>query len=365
MGFIVIWQMIAHNLTQLGTAASVHLYDTYSQTQALTLAESGAHAVIARLSHYGIWRGERTQVPFSGGTYTAGAVDDSTLGPFGVKVYSIGQSQDFRDTVEVRLIVTAMKPVEMPAGVTANTNVAANGGMTIDGRDHDVNGNVIPNSGTWAISTTTITELQANTWLGSTKNDIDHGLMRENDPAMDEANFVQTGIVWPDGFPVTPDLVMGGEPAGYPDGTLKKIAKSGLEGSQYVGSETNPPTGPNDLNWPLQGVTYVELGLGQSWLSVDFGSDSRGILVVHNATTTSEIKNLNSGTFRGLVIADDISHVHGDVIGAVIVLTDNPPSGNVVGNGGGSVMYSSKVIQIYTTALPGVKANMSIMGWYY
>lgn len=61
---------------------------------------------------------------------------------------------------------------------------------------------------------------------------------------------------------------MAGPAMGYPEGTLKQIAMGGVDGSQYVGPDTSPPSGPGDLTFPLRGVTYVELGLGQTWIGV-------------------------------------------------------------------------------------------------
>jgi hypothetical protein len=48
--------------------------------------------------------------------------------------------------------------------------------------------------------------------------------------------------------------------------------------------------------------------------------------------------------FRGLIIADDIIHIHADIIGAVVSLTTNPSAGNVIGNGNGTVKFSSEAI---------------------
>jgi len=53
------------------------------------------------------------------------------------------------------------------------------------------------------------------------------------------------------------------------------------------------------------------------------------------------MKNLNSGTFRGLLIADDIIHIHGTIVGAVVSLTPSPSSGNAIGNGSGFALFSN------------------------
>jgi hypothetical protein len=56
------------------------------------------------------------------------------------------------------------------------------------------------------------------------------------------------------------------------------------------------------------------------------------------------MKNLNTGTFRGLIIADDIVHIHGTIIGALVSLTESPSEGNSIGNGTGFVLFSKEAI---------------------
>jgi len=131
--------------------------------------------------------------------------------------------------------------------------------------------------------------------------------------------------------PATPDAVLG-----LSDGTLKTVAQSGAGGSQYV-------TNPSDLKFPLSGVTYVELPSGGKWDAVQFGKSS-GILVVHNNAGNAFIKNINNDSFTGIVVADDIARIHCSIIGQVWSLTASPSEGNCIGNGNGSVLYSSAAI---------------------
>ncbi|MFB3040899.1 MAG: hypothetical protein ACE1ZS_03705, partial [Candidatus Poribacteria bacterium] len=135
----------------------------------------------------------------------------------------------------------------------------------------------------------------------------------------------------------TPDQLVG-----YSEGDLKIIAQYGTSGSQHVYD-------PADLTFPLSGVTYVELPSGVPWNAIDFGNSS-GILVVHNDNVPPDavIKNLNTGTFSGLIIADDMIHVHTTILGAVVTLTPAPSAGNCIGNGSGDVLYSSEAIQTIT-----------------
>ncbi|MFQ5989889.1 MAG: hypothetical protein ACE5K9_08240 [Candidatus Methylomirabilales bacterium] len=57
--------------------------------------------------------------------------------------------------------------------------------------------------------------------------------------------------------------------------------------------------------------------------------------------------------FKGLLIADDIVHIHSRIIGAVVSLTLGPSSGNVLGNGSGEVLYSNEALANAFGVAPG------------
>jgi len=352
LGFIVIFSTVSNNINQASLETEINLYESYDKLNAKNIAEGGAHFILTRLINNTLWRGTRSNVSLADGVFTASAVTDTSLGPGGIYVSSYSNFSGVEDSVFVLLTIMSSFPINVRAGVTSNTTVEISGTIEIDGRNHDSDGNVIPSSGTFGISTTSAFNQQGNGRVGGTADSIDYVPTDPADPAV-----VETGATWPDGFPDTPDKVMGGTDAGFPEGTLKMIAQSGYNGSQYV-------TDPALLNYPLSGVTYVEMGWAQTWLSIDFGQSS-GILVVHNSSTNSVIKNLNAGTFKGIIIADDVDKVHCDIIGAIVVLTSSPPAGNVIGNGSGSIKYSSEVLTDNSSGLPGVKGNLQYIGWIY
>ena len=170
-------------------------------------------------------------------------------------------------------------------------------------------------------------------------------------------DITEENAVWDDGYPLTPDLFMGGADAGYPEGTLKQLAMDGRKGSQYA-------TDPSDLRIPFHGITYVELADGMDWDGVDFGT-SDGVLIVHNSSGTAQITNLNTGTFRGLIIADELVHIHCRVIGAVVALSPNPVTGNCIGNGTGDVLYSTKALKLANKLGTGTRGdNVAVVSWY-
>ncbi|HRT71481.1 MAG TPA: hypothetical protein P5308_08985, partial [Syntrophales bacterium] len=63
--------------------------------------------------------------------------------------------------------------------------------------------------------------------------------------------------------------------------------------------------------------------------------------------------------FKGVLIVDDLVHVHNDIIGAVINLTTNPSFGNCIGNGNGRVLYSKVAVG---NALNAV-AQWTVVSW--
>ena len=151
----------------------------------------------------------------------------------------------------------------------------------------------------------------------------DTSVVRANQPAGD--------------YPGTPDSVLGGTAAGFPEGTLKSIALAGIAGSQYT-------TNPASLHYPLSGVTYVELPSGSMWNSPNINGS--GILVVHDSTKDAIMKNMSPSTFVGLLICDDISHINSKfmIIGAVVGLTPDPSKTNEIGNGNSEILYSGDAI---------------------
>lgn len=259
----------------------------------------------------------------------------------------------FRNATQVVEAVVEMPPAGLPPGargaMTTNGPTETKGNITIDGRDHDLDGNVIPGYGTYGLFAADTYTQKGNSKVGGTDTDSnDFAPVKPGDPSVIKENYSGT-------MEATPDEVMGGAANGYPEGTLKSMAQSGTNGSQYV-------TDPATLTFPLSGVTYVELPSGQEWNPVDFG-DSNGILVVHNNNTDAVIKNLNNGTFKGLLIADDIVHIHTDIIGAVVSLIPAPSSGNAIGNGSGDVLYSRQAL---ANAVGGGAATgtYSVLSWH-
>lgn len=344
-GFVLVFGWIRGNLNQLSERFADNFLGHYERAAARLSANSAAHISLAQLSDSTAWRAGYDYLSLGEGTGWATLEDnstDTTLAAGQVRITAGGGSGSAADTVVVLVQIAAIPP-GVHGGITANSTVETLGGLIVDGRDHDLNGDLIPGQGTLGVSTTQTFDQGGSSTGGGTAAGVDYAPSDPANPAVIEQNATYA-------FPASPDSVFG-----YASGALKAMAQSGANGGQYV-------TNPADLDFPLSGVTYVELDDEETWQSIDFGA-STGVLVVHNSARNAAIKNLNSGTFKGLIIADDIEKIHLTLIGAVISLTTSP-SGNCIGNGSGAILYSSAaLLQAAAVAAGGTGGEMSVLSW--
>jgi hypothetical protein len=229
--------------------------------------------------------------------------------------------------------------------------------MFIDGRDYDLNLNIVPGSGTNGISSSVEFINVENAAIGGTHDSVDYPMTFPEDDAIIEENYD-----WGGSFPKSPDEILG-----YPEGTLKAIAQSGAQGSQYL---LNPGKIEDALTFPLSGVTFIELTDGVERELKMHGNGNGGILVVHGPDASSRLKGVkmeetkvgkdeveichspgtidestliineddldthlahgdfegscNSNSwFEGLIITDYSFHHHLDILGAVLQLSSN------------------------------------------
>jgi hypothetical protein len=337
LGTFITFGIANISLNENVTRGTENASDNYSLTKARNIANSTAEMIFSYLGDNINWRvNSPTSRSVLGGTATYTVQDAFFSGDSLIKISITGNYQNSSKPITVYTLKSLKSPEFIPPGIkaaiTANNKVLASGTITIDGRDHAMaTGNLIPQKGTYGIWTTDKFVQQGAAKIGGTYYLAGVGI----DIAPTTSGYMPVVAeyqTYPGGFPTTPEQVMGD---GYPPGTLKVIAKQGLLGSQYV-------TNPASLSYPLKGITYLELPPAGTW--TDMSIDGSGILIVHNNSRDAVMKNLNSGTFRGLIIADDIVHIHGTIIGALVSLTPNPSEGNSIGNGSGFVKYSKEAI---------------------
>jgi hypothetical protein len=245
-------------------------------------------------------------------------------------------------TIEVLLRGTRHASAPADGAIRAAGPVETLGTLVVDGRDHDLDGLCI-GSGTKAISTRQTYDRSGNSKVAGTDDFGFDYAPTKVDPGL--SAVTETNQTWD--APGGPDDALGLAP-----GTLKMLADEGRDGSQYV-------TDPDDLTFPLSGITYVDMADGATWNSVKFGNSS-GVLVVHSSATDATISNINSDTFTGIVIGDDIVHIHCRIVGQVIQLSSAPSSGNCIGNGKGEVLYSTEAIG---RALGCVGGRVTELAW--
>lgn len=264
---------------------------------------------------------------------------------------------------------------------TANSNLNNTiSDMYIDGRNHDLNLNIIPGTGTYGVSTSVDFENVENAAIGGTYESVDYEMTYPENNDIIEENYD-----WGGNFPTSPDEILG-----YPEGTLKTIAQAGANGSQYL---LNPDKIDKELNYPLSGVTFIELTDGKERELKILGTGNKGILVVHGPDASSRLKGVkskelklaknkvlichNPGTetertmtlneaalqshldhgdfqgacntnewFEGLIITDYSFHHHLDILGAILQLSpDLETDKNCNGNEDHWAKYSQEAIE--------------------
>ncbi|MBI4536294.1 MAG: hypothetical protein HY708_08445 [Ignavibacteriae bacterium] len=358
-GIITLSATVFLNVTSSSSDISSNADGYFMRQTAQNIAQSGVNMALRQLADNRIWRTGFTMLDVFGGKLTVTLIDTFFTGKAAVKITSTGITNynrpEEKRATSIAFAQRGSIPPTVKAAITTNNPVKTLGTLIVDGRDHTAAGSLIGGQGTLGIWTTQTLSQSGSSKIGGTYEGTDYAPSKPANP-----NTIATGQVWPGGYPGTPDSVLGGSSLGFPEGTLKAIAQSGIGGSQYV-------TNPSLLTFPLQGVTYVELPSGGTWQSMNL--DGTGILIVHNNWKNAAMKNLNSGTFTGLLIADDVIHIHTIIIGALVALSPNPSQGNCIGNGSGQVLYSGDAILnatggIGSSAGGGNGSASGVLAWW-
>ncbi len=333
VGIIIISTTILFRIEAASTKIVANSTGYYKRQLARNIAQSGVNLGLRQLGSNRSYRTTGWSVGMFGGTCTITVFDttfagiDSIVGIRGTGLAS--------DSTAVSCAFGYFPPNIVPSTMkgllTLHAPNTINGGIIIDGRDHDTLGNLIPGNGTWGIWTTGSSfSISGSAMVGGTVSGVDYApsALMPNPAILLNASYS------PSAYPSTPDSVFGGASKGFAEGTLRALAKSGVGGSQYA-------TDPTQLRFPLSGITYVETPLASPiWSPATIPGS--GILIVHNSAMTAQLAN-SLGQFAGIIIADDVVRIHGTVIGAIVSLTTTP-AGNVLGNGTAYLLYSRKAI---------------------
>ena len=280
-----------------------------ARDKAFYLAEAGLDRKLAELR-------AGNQNTFYGslgeGSYTA-AYDSSTK-----RITAVGTVNGVTKTIIS--VVSKTIPPGAKAALTSQGNISFSGDIQVDGRDHDSSGNLTGDSGTYGASS-------GGTVSQGGSSDIGGNGIAPSNPA-NPATIEQSQ---PDNTWTTPEELLG-------------VAAGSLD--SYKTS--------NQPSFPMSGIVYYT---GDQIIAPDFGSSgtpSTGILIIHNANVDALLKNAH-GTFKGLIIADNIVHINGNanIIGGVIAKT----STQTTGEGSAQIDYSSSVL----SNLPA--GNYTLVSW--
>lgn len=329
---------------------------SYASIAARNITRSALEMTLGTLADSLQWRAGFTNVSLMDGNATV-VLKDTVVGLDSViLVKAYGNFMDGKDTAAYLGIVMAKGSLGVPPSVRGA--ITAFGpldrvisDMVIDGRDHAVTGALVSGTGKFGVSTGAPALINTKgAFIGGT----DQTVNPPNDIAPNwpqNPKTVETSADWNGKFPQNPDQALG-----IPEGMLEKMAQAKvIPGSQFV-------TKYSDLVFPLRGITYIKVEPKDTWSHLSLGTNPSGLLVFHNDSTDAFWNNIKStGPFTGLMIFDNIFHIHMNITGALIILDSNTISNkNCYGNNGKQILYSSEAI----TAITGkIRGGGGIGGW--
>jgi len=203
-GFILSFTIMRGNINQTGNDLAATFFSHYEAANARTSANSSAYMTLAKLAEEINWRTGYTSVSIGAGqswTTLSDSGSDTTLRVDQVRILSRGVSGATSDTVIVLATVPFM-PGSVRGAITANSVVTTLGNLTVDARDHDLSGTLIPGAGTLGISTTQTVNQGGGSDIGGTNSGTDYPPTKPANPVVLEENAAYT-------FPTTPDEVLG------------------------------------------------------------------------------------------------------------------------------------------------------------
>ena len=357
LGAIITFGISNISLNKYVSGGLENSVDDYSYHRAHDIASSMVDVILMRMVNDTKYRVESsTTEDLDGGSATYTAENVFFEGDSLVKVSVTGKYNGAEKSITAHTARPdfGWVPPFIRAAWTANGNLNNTiSDMFIDGRDHDLNLNIIPKTGRFGVSTSVTFVNTQNAAIGGTKDSIDYPMTYPENPDIIEE------YDWGGTFPDSPDKVLG-----YPEGTLKKVAQSGINGSQYLLNPDNATLwDPKKKKWkktkfidgltyPVSGVTYIEITNSGIKQEIQFEQNGNsGIFVVHGPNCGSRIdgvkfdKNTSDGLFTGLLVTDYSFHHHLDILGGVIQLSpDLETSKNCNGNKDHWVYYSSEAI---------------------
>jgi hypothetical protein len=376
VGTLLVVSLFVATLMQTGNDMTKNTAAGFADYTAKEINNTAVEVAMRTIADSAQWRGTLSNLQLSGGTSTV-VVKDTVIGGDSTMivvrsqtVYSAGNRDTSRafSQVVVKPAGGFVPPVVRGAFTAFGPLNDAISDMFIDGRNYAADGvTIIPKTGVFAVST------GAGTFVNTQKGYLG-GTTYATSPATDlvpayphDARTVETSSYWPNGWPLTPDAALGGPANGFPEGTLKRMAQQNLiPGSRYV-------TAWNQLSFPLKGITYMDVPNGYYLSKKHLGNNPEGILVLHSPATDAFWDNItvnNGAPFKGIMLMDNVFHIHMDVLGAIVVLTPNTVVGKTCnGNANHFVRFSSQILESVTggtgqAADASWKSKFKVISWY-
>jgi hypothetical protein len=242
-----------------------------------------------------------------------------------------------RVKVELKYIPTSEG--RFKGAITAAGNITANGNMIIDGRCHNMDGTLMTQEEKDAVSPS-----YTNTYGISTAETGDGAIVRSGNasiggnesPAVAPVREENEGVTTKTGEDLS-DGTLPHEILGFPsDAALRSVCKVW----------TQADVDNNRIPLPLTGANYIEASTG----NIDLG-ESTGLLIVHNCANDAMLGPIaGNGTFKGVIITDDIGKINAntEIIGALFTTIPTPGDSSAFGpdtTGNAAILYSPTAIK--------------------
>ncbi|HEX7344276.1 MAG TPA: hypothetical protein VF398_08425, partial [bacterium] len=157
-GFSILAGLMKLNLERHAGRLNQTSSGQYYETAARNAARGAADLAMNKLWKNPNWRGGFANLGMNGANITLNVYDNSTDSTLGPDTLRVAVSSSFGgENAQVSFKVGIGRPTlpfNVKGGITAQAWIGTLGNMLVDGREHDINGNLIANSGTQAITTT-------------------------------------------------------------------------------------------------------------------------------------------------------------------------------------------------------------------
>ena len=311
---------------------------TGSQRQAavaLNIAEAGKERAIARIKGGYLPPLNQndnlyTNEAFGAGSYSVSCSTGATRDTFRIRSY--GTASSIVKGIEILFKKTGLPPITLSGilgAITCRDSVEFTGNFLTDGRDHNSDGSLNGEAGTYAISSAGVVDASGSSNFGGNgceppkKGSCPGALQEKIDTTDDDLKIA-----------ATPE-----EALGVPAGSLDQFKCE--KDHTYSGS----------------GIWYINGDAG----SVKFDNAS-GIIIVHSTTGTADLKVGGHSTFKGLIITDNLNKLVGGctIIGAIMMLGTTTGK---AGAGTADVLYSQDILDSISTYSGSPTASYTVLSW--